>query len=247
VTIEVEPGWEVPLEGQAYDLVRLAQSFRTDAARVVRRDDATFVLRSQSFESLIDARAVQEEARTLLVLMDGALRTLSPEHRAVSVSGSLRRVDADGLGHVFVLPLAPEVQQPAAVRGADEAADQQDGPDLDDRGSELLAVAFRDPLARRALELLAQPRLTWDDWYRLLKLAESDLTRGEPENDWPRIAEKGWASPDELLRFRAVADRPGLTRRLLRRRSTVTPMTAMEAQELAQRVLREWLVSKIGS
>jgi hypothetical protein len=117
----------------------------------------------------------------------------------------------------------------------------------------LVFLAHSDSKVADLLELLNGGDLSsWPGLYRIFEVIQSDLGSNKPGRD--AIVSNGWATQDQIERFRFSANSPktsGLKARHGDETAThapkgfhLSPMPVSEARDLIKRILSSWLEVK---
>lgn len=242
-TVELlPPGWLARLEGHDFAKREAARLFQSDTTRVIAHDDA-YYLQSSRFETLSDATAVDEQARELTRLMNGAARVQTDGYGGVGVDLILQIGEGGKilLRHVF---LRAEVKARAYLAATAEVI--RDGVVVEEARrlsieERAVALAQEDEVVARVLRILAGEH-TWGPLYHVY-----DAIAGQVGGT-DALRNKGWAPKSELIRFSRTANHPDVSGDAARHGHLDTepprdPMSITEAETLIAHLFREWIRS----
>jgi hypothetical protein len=235
--------WKVQLDGDTCDLSQLAKSL-TGTDINLTSDGEEYLLTSDRFDGLENARAVRDEAQKIAVVLNGGCRLALNSTQPLKVCG-VYRCHPGGGRDVFVFPepavfclraISPTVKitRAAGVVEVHHPADPV-------RQWAIIALSCV-PVAD-VFRLLSSGRLDWVNLYRIIEIIADEMGSRDA------IVEKGWASRDSMRLFKRTANSPGalgLQARhgVERTQPPSKPMLLSEAQSLVVSVIHAWLRDK---
>jgi hypothetical protein len=235
------PKWRVNVTGDPWHLKTLA------GLNVgVTEEGGGFVLRGPEFDALTDAGAVRERAVELVDALNALGWYADHDFEPVSI-GAVIGDDGTNTISVFVadtLRLGERLQAQVIDRATGQPIPPPPPPAFYAKAFDL---ALRDDAVRRALHFLAPPVVP-GDLYKVYEVIRDDM--GGKWTGKAAILNKGWATPDELKRFRGVhypsvfgdEARHGVDE--VSPPPPSNPMSFPEAQAFLSRLLAHWIDSK---
>lgn len=235
--------WIVELTGHRFDLEDLPELL-AGSPLAVETQGTGWILSPDLFAGMTDVTAVRELAQTRIRLLDGLHRCASHEARPITM-GVIRSVDEQGTTNVYMY-----AHEKISVRSKARLSVIRNGVEVPDdntgRLSPLAQLAFNDPLAGKALRLMAERPTTWHNLYKIYEivLAGAGGARG--------VTERGWATLAEIEHFKATANHPDASGDAARHgvqkgRYEKTPMEIGTAFALVRRLANRWLESQIAA
>lgn len=229
--------------GDPAELRMLADALR-DPSLSICEDNGEFVLTSSEFASITRPDEVRARANKLVTSLSGLGRLMLGSQRPVRVGEII--IDPKGRRHIEL------DAEPGAYRVKGHPARlttvRTDGTLENDRPvppvRECVLLAAQDPAVAKALRLRNADQLTWGDLYRLYEVVEADL------GGLSKIAELGWSTQGEVRRFKHTANSEAAAGDEARHGSEIRqppkdPMKLPDARELVDRLLNNWLRSKV--
>jgi hypothetical protein len=241
--------WFITLSGDSNDLTNLAKTFKSPELSVVERSGEK-TLESSDFNDTDTAATISEKATTIVSQLNGARRlalgSLTP------VKFTVHKLREDGVREIFlsgrfeVLP-----RMTGAIRVANADGTFQEISDTDPILSWMLLARSDAKVAAILKQLNVSDWSSWVNLYRMLEIVASD--QGSGKVGLQAIVSQGWATEDDLLRFRYTANsfkeiaeeaRHGDESATHPPNPIPTPMTRQEARLLVERILHHWLRAK---
>lgn len=232
--------WEVYITGPQSVLSEMALAFN-DGEPTITREGDQFLVRSRTFENMVDASEVRIEAERIVEALSGISRILLQGDAQLKIA-SVVEVKAGGSRNIFVqlepavLRMTGGLMSSIVTRGDGRVEEHRPS----DPAPKWLAKALNDPAAARALRLRDAGLLSWTDLYRLYEVIEAGVG-GESA-----ILEKTWASRSQLRQFKHSANSVSAAGDEARHgvEPTQPPAKAMtlpDARSLVDGLLQQWL------
>jgi len=233
--------WLVEIVGDRADLDMLARSMSgTDPS--VTDEGGKFVLGSEAFSKLADARAVSETARAMLSVLSGLVR-LTLQGRSSFDVGSIYRLHDDRRRDPIVVVKTEHLEirsyPPIVIQQRSDGT--RVGRSRADDVAGLFGAAGRNLAMSKAMRLRNQANLGWVELYRLLEVVATEIPLAD-------MAANGWTTKAELKRFQHTANSVAAAGDLARHgaettRPPASPMSLAEAQGLVDKILRHWMIA----
>jgi hypothetical protein len=219
------PEWIVRLVGAERDLRFLATTLREADCRVTKKD-GEFHLRSSRFEALADAGEVKTAADEMIERANLAAVIRFERYGGV-LPGEVVGLEPDGSRHVTVFLKAGALLMaaPATAFGSVTVVGSQTKPEPLDLTRDM-SLLQRRPLLLKALKHV-RDEPGWPGYWKAVEAL------GEQVGGLHRIPELGWASEDEVDRFRKTAHH----HRHHRKPAPLNPMTETEGRSFVLRLL----------
>ncbi len=230
--------WLVRLKGDEFDLEALSARFQSTERSVRKEENGYHYLRSASFDSMTDNKAVRERALELIERMNGAAKFhLGEDFQPVEFDGIMQRAD-DGRRDQFIYLDPIETRSRVSLSTtiikegvATEPPQPSDDPDA------LVTLAEQDERVADALRFFAR-----GDWVNLYKAWE---VVGDAAGGAHAIIANGWADRTEQGRFTGTAqskDELGDDARHAsgKYKAPKHPMTLDEARAFVKSVIEAW-------
>ena len=224
--------WRAQLDGDPTDLTELAETFPSGGVVVSLIGDSYWL----ESDDLLDAAGKPDttRARELLTRVNGSARILDPGYTPVVLTDRYENRENGDL----VEP--PMVALEVHMRGRGRMT--VGGPPL---GQPLLNAGSANSDVADLLRIAGRPArlMTWIDLYKVYEIVTTAM--GGPD----QVANAGWANKSELSRFRASANRPGLSGDEARHARmggddpTFEPMSSSEGQNFALRLAKQFIDS----
>lgn len=229
--------WKARLKGDSFDLDTLTDLF-SEGDPTIAADEEGYFLQSSTLDGLTEATAVKERADELLDNVNGVARVLDPSYRNVELDG---KFDSDS-GRSVVIEIGTATARArvgAVVVQTGETNTSHPAP----RGPRYVALAAVDADVAEALGYLAAS-VDPATLFKVYEIIEHDV------GSWREIREAGWASRNEIARFKASVNRPevsGTDARHARYAGTPPgdPMNQAEARRFLIDLLHRWMDSKL--
>lgn len=241
--------WRIRVTGEQVDLAELPRLL-TDPRAVVVQAGADFFLLSTDFDDLTEPAAVRAAAEELVARVSGALRLYTQTECRLTVD-QVQRQQPDGTWQGFVELTGNASGRASAHASLSGGVEPPPGPSTVDRQ---LTLAASDRHGAKVLRLYHPGHtLIWENLYRLYEVIEGAM--GGTYKGQAAIVSAGWASEDDIKSFKYTANSVNAVGDLARHgveplkynKPGVTPprqMPLTEAQQLVDRIVREWLRSK---
>ena len=230
--------WRIILSGNPAEIEDLSQAL-TDADVTIRREGEEYVLMAASLQSLQSADAVKAEAERLIAHLDGAA------HLALDVQTPIQLLrvacvkdDGTSCQFVWVTDSIRAMERFGLATVCHDGQIEQHTPNQLMAG--WLGLADDNENVAKALRLLGNRNMNWVDLYRLIEVVEHDVG-GRDE-----IKKRGWATTDDLGRFRHTANSVAASGDNARHgkeetQPPVRPMSLDEGRAFVEPVVRAWL------
>ncbi len=234
--------WSVQIRGESYDLEELSKSLNSPEL-CVTQEGQTFVLKSTYFNCLKNFDDVENRARAVLSLINGAARLALGTLKPLVVAGVVK-VNDDGTREIVVSrSVVYSVRRRGSrfvVTGDSTAQEIHQADPI----PSWIATARHDTNVAKVLRLFGAGAYDWVSLYRIYEVIESDV--GGILN----IVKKGWATERAIRRFKHTANSPAAIGDDARHGKETTlpkhPMAFSQAAFLTEIILHNWLRSKGG-
>jgi hypothetical protein len=224
--------WLIGLTGSEFDLKDMAKLFGTPELSVMVKRDG-YYLSSSDFEAMIEVEDVRSRGAELVALANGIAKVHYESSEDVRMDEVIRD-EGDGTSrHFGCLYTSARVV-------VDEEGKLSDGTCVTPKRladtEAWIVLASQDDLVKDALNFLNEGAT----WWGLRKAYEAVVEGSKLQPSW--IQEQGWATREELKRFREWANYyvHGRLGRPPDPRHTA-PMSLMEAGRFVRRLLSKWL------
>jgi hypothetical protein len=232
--------WFVRITGENFDLEKLSKSLNSPELCVIQ-EGPDFSLKSADFNSLKDADDVRNRAIEILSLINGAARLALGMRKPLAVD-CVVKVNDDGAPQFFVRcssGISLRVSASMSVVAADGTVrDQEESPQADPIPN-WIVIAQRDTNVAKVLRLFGAGNHGWVSLYRIYEVIVNDVGN---------IAEKGWATKNEIIRFKQTANSPDAIGDDARHGKEIppppNPMLSSEAKSFVETIIYKWLHSK---
>jgi hypothetical protein len=238
--------WLVGLNGDPADLDLVARSL-ADADVKVRREDEQYFLVLSKFGDHENESSVREEAKQIIERLSGWARVELQISKPIRFRNVVIR-ESNGKKYVVVTP-EPAEARAGAVPGA-VTITHPDGSVTNKgfsagSGQAWMELAERDEVVGRVLGTLGAGSLDWSTLYKVIELIREDC--GGEGN----FVSRPWCSRREYELFKRTANSPGAIGKDARHGVEKTeppkkPMTLVEAQAFVRKVVRAWVLAKLG-
>ena len=236
--------WFVLITGKNSDLEELSKSLNSPELCVIR-EGPDFILKSTDFNSLKDADDVRNEAIEIISQINGAARFFKRMRKPLAVD-CVVNVNDDGARQFFVccsLGISLGVSASASVVAADGTVQDQEESHQADPIIGCIAIARHDANVAKVLRLYGADDHNWGSLYCIYEVIKSDVGN---------IAKRGWATKNEIKRFKQTANSPDTSGDGSRHGAgnippPKDPMLISEAKSLVETIIHKWLRSKEGT
>ncbi|HXQ72429.1 MAG TPA: hypothetical protein VN844_18175 [Pyrinomonadaceae bacterium] len=235
--------WMIELGGERFDLQELIRIKSLPDIQVLE-EDGRFYLTGSDFNSFIEARDVLTHARDTLRIINGIAQLEIQNWENVEVIGVARNED-NGTRTQFLFP--------AAIRGRSRMSGNLTiiGPDGVPKSATqkyalegFLEIARKDSRVEKALRIYGSREHSWSNLYIIYEIIEADV------GGKTQIISRGWATSKRIDLFKRTSNSVTATGDDARhgKESTQpppTPMQLFQANEMMERMLKEWLRTKL--
>jgi len=244
--------WRITLTGDFNDLANLAKTCKAPEFSVVERS-GEMVLESSDFNDTDTRDTISEKAARIVSQLNGACRlalsSLTP------LNFTVHKLRKDGVRESFVGgKFEALARMTCTVRVANPDGTFREITDADPIPSWVSLARSDAKVAAILKQLNVGDWSSWVNLYRMLEIVESDQGGGKMGRQ--AIAAHGWATDDDLKRFRYTANsvkelaeqaRHGDESATHPPNPTPIPMSHSEARLLVERILHHWLRAKGSS
>lgn len=234
--------WMIELGGERFDLQELLRIKSLPDIQVVE-EDGRFYLTGSVFNSFIEARDVLNHARQTLRIINGIAQLEIQNWENVEVIGVARNED-NGTRTQFLFP--------EAIRGRARMSGHLtvSGPDGVPKSAaqkhaleSFLEIAGKDSEVEKALRIYGSREHSWSNLYIIYEIIEADV------GGKTQIIKRGWATSNKITLFKRTANSVTAAGDDARHGKETeqpppTPMQLFQANELIERMLKEWLRTK---
>jgi hypothetical protein len=231
--------WFIELEGDSFDLDRLATAF-TDGPVTIRKESDRYRLREESLSDSDEAEYVRTELAETLRRINALARLQWGNDQGEVRPGSFGQSnDRGGTTWYGAGTLVARVRMRAT--GTVIGPDGQIVPDPPSPLPQKLQLAVTDQNVDDALNFLQRADPSWSELFKAYEVVRDDVGK---------IEGRGWASERELSRFSGTANHQDAAGREARHARMPTPpptdpMPLDEARALIARVVSAWLTAKL--
>jgi hypothetical protein len=226
--------WRVQLQGDEFDLEDLPQLFSSRQLQVIR-DGTDYYLLAEDFDAKEYAGDVLARAGEHLAVVNGIARLTRRSFRP-AITGHVQKLEGNRPAHsyVFAGPIELRAKAGFAVVSADGGSPAESGTEADKH----FTAAVTNGNVARTLRLWGRPP-DWGNFYRVFEIIDSEVG----------VVSQGWASDNEVTRFKRTANHPEAAGDEARHGSSTVeppphPMTLNEARGFVEHLLRQWLQTK---
>lgn len=235
--------WLVRLQGDEHDLEALCERFDSPGWGITKENDG-YYLKSSDFDSLIEADDVRSCATGLLASINGFAQIFLGQFEPVQQDGLVVLVNKDGTRQRY-MAVSSEVK--IRWRTSVSATSANGSPVTPQPPTEAEAwhtLVSKDRDVEDALYFFQQGT-TWGSLRKVYEIIKEDF--GQPS----KIEKYGWASKEEIERFKESANNPQISghdavHARSKRTPRYSPMSLSEGRGFIHGVVRHYLQWKLN-
>lgn len=237
--------WEVGVTGDNIDLALLSEALHGEQASIRNKGD-TFVLESNDFDDLPDAKAVRKRAQQIVTVLSAYSRLKLDGRNPIQV-GAITLFPDDGSQNIFLPPAA--ISAGCRLVPPNLSITRRNGT-IDrcrpaDSVQQWLALARQDESVAKVLRLRNEDGLSWGALYRIYEVIQGDVGKSE-------IVSSKWTSGRKISRFKRTANSVEAVGDHARHgcetdEPPTNPMTLSEAKRFIDSLIKSWVASKTPS
>lgn len=231
--------WFIELDGESFDLQRLAKAF-DDSPVTIRKEADRYRLLDASLSGSDDAEHVRTELTETLRRINALARLQWGNDHGDVRPGAVGHPNDSG-GTAWYATATVVARARISVTGIVVGADGEVVPDPPSPLPQKLQLAVTDRNVDDALYFLQRADPSWSELWKAYEVVRDDVGK---------IEGRGWASERELSRFAGTANHQDAAGREARHARLPTPplrdpMSLGEARALIARVVSAWLTDKL--
>lgn len=236
--------WFVTLNGEDFDLQKLSK-FSNPPKIEIKLENGKYLLCSDKFNSLSEAREVVSVGKKILKIINGIAKLHFQNFGKIECDNPLF-IDSEDKKHFFLLCEPAKFRLEFSdikfkVSKADGTIITSNEPNYI---NSTIDLAVSDSNVEKALRIFGSQEQNWSNLYKIYEIIDGDV------GGKSKITSNGWASSKKIEKFHNTANNSNSVGDDARhhnphRPAPPKPMSIQEAKDFISDLLKRWIESKI--